>query len=466
MARMSFLMKGIYFIVILMVIAIVINQIVTLNLRNIEQWESVSLRDKSKNILETLAGNKNCLAYEEVAEIEGTEVNLTSHKIVDINKLNDFVDNFGELEPNCVRDFEYGYRVKVETFPIDMKTEAFPEEGSVFSRVKKLINGEKVVFLVDVSGSMGTDGGECDVDVDPDYPDKKICCLKKFMIAFINGMEDESMITIVPYGDENECDPVELFPFTELEGNRDMMIGNVTEFIPIDGTPMCKALEKGFQLGSGDADAIVLLTDGCENKCCEREKSQDVAQEYKDMGIPVYTIAYGFQACPQPLKEIARITNGEYFDARKCEELIPGPEPLDIIIPSESWSFGDSAFSREDALEESVKVSIPVIISYNSTISVPGKMTITLVEGELERLVGFIEKSCLTERSSTTSLYLHYPTHLETENEESKICMEVEGKKRCQTLACKKEIDFHGNEVSGNYKIYSRLEDDKLKIVI
>jgi len=69
-ARSSFFMKGIYFIIVLVIIAIVINQIVSMNLISVKEWESINLRDKSSNILETLTGNKNCLAYEEAGSIE------------------------------------------------------------------------------------------------------------------------------------------------------------------------------------------------------------------------------------------------------------------------------------------------------------------------------------------------------------------------------------------------------------
>ena len=330
-------MKGIYFIIVLVIIAIVLNQIVSINLKNIQQWESVNLRDKSKNILETLTGNKNCLAYEEVANIEGTDVNLTSHRIIDVNKLRYFVDNFAELEPDCVRDFEYGYRVKVETFLINMKTGFFTHEGSVFDQILSRIRGKKIVFIVDVSSSMDRFGGKCDVD--PDRLNTKICCLKLFMSGFIEEMEDESMITILRYGhDPDACEPDMLFPFTELEGNRDWMNDTVMELEAIDMTPMCKALEKGFEIAINDrADAIVLLTDGCENRCCETEETHQVAERFKDRNIPVYTIAYGHQACPSTLIKTAEYTGGKYFGLWVISHL--GITPILVIMVQEVYGF-------------------------------------------------------------------------------------------------------------------------------
>jgi len=260
--KMSFLMKGIYFIIILVVISIVINQIISMNLISVRELESINLRDRSRNILETLTGNKNCLAYEEVGSVEGKDVLLNSHKIIDLNKLEEFSSNFDELEPDCVRDFNFGYRVKVKTFPVNIST--------------------------------------------------------------------------------------------------------------------------------------------------------------------------------------------------------LGPETINIEIESDIWTFGDREFSEDESLEEMIRVSIPVVVRYDQSAFLPGMMSITLVNGELERLAGFIEESCFTEKESTLTLHLNYPVELKG----NKICMKFKSGDKCQKLACEKTIEFHEIERPGNYKFYSRYEDEILKILV
>lgn len=257
-ARTSFLMKGIYFIIILVIISIVINRIVSMNLMSVKEWVSINLRDKSRNILETLTGNKNCLAYEEPGRVEGKNILLNSHSIIDVNKLERFSSDFVDLEPDCVRDFNFGYRVEVKTFPVDIS------------------------------------------------------------------------------------------------------------------------------------------------------------------------------------------------------------EPINVEIESDIWTFGDREFSEDEALEEKISVSIPVVVSYDQSTFLPGTMRITLVKGELEELIGFIEETCFTERESVLTLYLNYPVNLNG----NKICMGFKSGEKCQKLACGKTIIFDGVERPGNYKFYSRHENGVLRILV
>jgi len=159
--------------------------------------------------------------------------------------------------------------------------------------------------------------------------------------------------------------------------------------------------------------------------------------------------------------------NGEYFEAKTCEELLSETkEILNVEIPGEAWEFGDSDFSKDEALKSSVKVSIPVILRYNISTFVPGRMSIILVNGGFESLIGFIEQSCLTETDLITSLFLHYPTSLDIIDGKNYLCMEFFDEKRCQRFGCEKSIEFDGTKTPGNYKIYSRHENNILKIII
>jgi hypothetical protein len=465
--KMNFLMKGIYLILVIIIIAIVINQITTVNVGVSKGQEENRLREKSMSILDTLVGSTKCLGYEESGKVEGKNIDLASHRIIDVEKLKNFSKDFADLEPDCARDFEFGYRVSVETLPINITTSEVKRQGGVLGKILELIDGKKTVFIADVSGSMGDIGGNCDID--PNFINMKICCLKLFLIGFVEKMKDESMITIIPYGDNNECNPIELFPFTKLEGNRARIKNEIMKFTPIDGTPMCKALERGFEFAiNNGGDAIVLLTDGCENICCySSPQTPDIANQYKSSGIPVYTVAYGSYACIQPLEETAKISGGEYFDARTCEELISTPqESINVKMSKGFWQFGDSTSSENEALKGSDKISIPVIIYYNESTFIPGTMTIRLFNGELEKLVGFIEQTCLTGVDSTYSLFLDYPTSLEVREGKNYICIKFPDKKNCQMLACDKQINFSGTSAPGNYMIQSLNEANILKIII
>jgi len=477
--RMSFLMKGIYFIIILVVISIVINQIVSMNLISFKEWESINLRERSRNILETLSGNKNCLAYEELGSIEGKDVLLSSHRIIDVNKLERFSSDFTDLQPDCARDFNFGYRVKVKTFPVDLSTSApepieIPE--TVFEDVLNETDGKNVVFLADVTGSMKHGAGECS-DYSPE--NTKLCCIKKFLTGFIDEMRSGSNISLIEYSSR---DIKEIFDFTTLnDTNRNYLKNKITPLDASGGTPMCEALKTGFEKAKekldGEKPKIVLLTDGCENsgcKCGPPSSTVEVAEDYAGTGISVYTIGFGagpdtgycnYPICLGPLNDTAEATNGEFFKAITCEELVGPPEipeAIKVEMGVDIWTFGDGEFSEDKALEEKISVSIPVVVSYDQSTFLPGMMSITLVNGQLEKLTGFIEETCFTEKDSVLNLYLNYPVR----REENKICMEFESGKKCQKLACKKTIEFHEIERPGNYRFYSRHEDEILKILV
>jgi len=143
MSESSFFIKGIYLILILIIIAFVINQITSLHLSSTEQQKDIELIEKSNNILETLAGNKNCLAYEEPGRVEGKYVELAIHRVIDKDKLDYFSDNYFDVEPDCAKDFTYGYRVEVETLPVNISTIEELRRGGAFGEILELINGKK-----------------------------------------------------------------------------------------------------------------------------------------------------------------------------------------------------------------------------------------------------------------------------------------------------------------------------------
>ncbi|MEM5878977.1 MAG: vWA domain-containing protein [Candidatus Aenigmatarchaeota archaeon] len=456
----SLLIKGIYIILVLVSIAIFINRIFFSNLASAQQERNLLLKNRANRLLDVLAGDVSCLAYKEKGSVENKIVELSSHRVLDKKKLDDFL-RFSEIQPDCARDFDFGYRVDAETFPLNISSAEVGKKEGVFGKLLSLIDGKKVVFVLDVSDSMKDPGGKCDVDV---RKDTKICCLKLFMYGFIEKMSDDSEIAVIPYGDENGCNPQLLFPFTRLDGFsiRENLKSKISSLSPYDLTPMASGLKKGFEYAiSNGGQAIVLLTDGIENRC---GSSIEIANTYKSTNIPVYTIAYGSEADVARLEEIASITNGQFFDARTCEELVSKPrETLEVEIFPMIWSFGDAEFSEKEALRLAFSISVPINVFIDETTTIPGKMTITIVDGELEEFRGFLDKSCLTNTDFQGTFTFHYPIFLESST--NKICLEIEGKKICQNLACNKKIEF-SNLSPGKYKIYTKNLGDVLEVIV
>lgn len=264
----KFFIKGVYLIIVLIIISIIINRTVSLNVISSEEKENLRFSDKASDILEILSGSEKCLAYKEMGSVENRNIELTVYKILNKEKLDEFKNNYWDLEPNCSKDFTYGYRVEVNTFPVNITT----------SKEKPTTN-----------------------------------------------------------------------------------------------------------------------------------------------------------------------------------------ETISVKISPESWVFGDSTFSSDEAFEKSTTMSIPIMVYYNQSTFLPGVMKITLVSGDLERIVGFIDKSCFIKENLTTSLFVHYPVSLKI-NGKNYVCMEFKSGKRCQRLACEKQIEFSGINSPGNYIFTSIYMVDVLKI--
>jgi len=264
----KFFIKGIYLILVILIIVLVTNRIVSLNVSSSEEAENLKFVQRASTILETLTSSPNCLAYEEQGRIESYQLKLSTHKIIDKEKLDKFQEKYQDVEPDCYLDSEYGYRIQVSTFPINIET-------------------------------------------------------------------------------SNEM--------------------------------------------------------------------------------------------PETKNTIA------------------------VSLDQYTWEFGSLVFSINEALEKSIKLSIPVVVRFDQSIYLPGTMKITLVKGDLEKIKGFIEKSCYVDALST-NIHLHYPVYLKTENGANYICMKFETSDRCQKLNCKKQIIFDEINSAGNYIFYSATDNNIVRI--
>lgn len=120
--EMSFLMKGIYLILVIITIAIVSYLITNYHRELTSEMEEFELRTHATRIMDILTGSEKCLAFQDVAGIRGKSLNLSYNRIIDLKKLKEFSYTFSDYEPDSARDFKYRYRIKVETQPINLKT--------------------------------------------------------------------------------------------------------------------------------------------------------------------------------------------------------------------------------------------------------------------------------------------------------------------------------------------------------
>jgi len=71
--------------------------------------KNLDLIGTATNTLLILANSKECLAYDD-------PVMVTKENVIDIEKLELFHNNFQEIEPDCARSHEFGWRATVKQF--------------------------------------------------------------------------------------------------------------------------------------------------------------------------------------------------------------------------------------------------------------------------------------------------------------------------------------------------------------
>jgi hypothetical protein len=121
-----------------------------------------------------------------------------------------------------------------------------------------------------------------------------------------------------------------------------------------------------------------------------------------------------------------------------------------------NWSFGTKEFSTGAALKDSITLSMPVAIRRSEKLITPGKMEVKLVDGELEKIAGYIDWSCeLGKRNrmitSSFSVYIHGTVSYDAAK--SNLCLIPSGsnKKSCRQMVC--HLDFAGLNSPGEHML-------------
>ncbi|MEM7818967.1 MAG: VWA domain-containing protein [Candidatus Aenigmatarchaeota archaeon] len=457
-------------IIILVLIAIFINRVFFFRAFSAEEARSLELKSTAINVLNILTGSEKCLAFKEISKIGASDLNLSLHNIIDSRKLNEFATQFSDVEPKCAKDFKFGYRVRVESLYINITSQNFTTKPyGVFYEILKLIDGKKILFLLDSSGSMSSPAG----------PMSKIECLKNFTKGFVQYLKPGSGVAAIAYGlssgdkcrssfGKSGCCIKKLFDLTILDGGRSSLIPIIDSLHASSNTPIALVLEEGFIYAENNGiDTIILLTDGKET-CEDSKEAVNVAKNNANKGIVVHTIGFGTSGIDfDLLREVAKLTGGKFFDARTCEELIsPLPkEKLNVEIYPMIWEFGSSVFSKNKAMKEKFTFSLPTNIYFDESTILPAKIEITIVDGEMESFINMIEQACYTKQKIKFPIFLSYPTYVENTGA-SYLCMDFLSGKECQRIDCDLPLNFPPKISPGNYIITIQPLQDSIEVII
>lgn len=129
------------------------------------------------------------------------------------------------------------------------------------------------------------------------------------------------------------------------------------------------------------------------------------------------------------------------------------------VDTSSQWTFGANTFSTGGAYRNSADYWIPVAIRHSEKDVRIGKMSIHLVDGELEELAGFLDNACKQGMlgytdSMSKNIGISYPIYYTNGN----LCIGAKGTKQneCRIAVC--NMDFEDIESGGNYKITTKFE--------
>jgi len=131
------------------------------------------------------------------------------------------------------------------------------------------------------------------------------------------------------------------------------------------------------------------------------------------------------------------------------------------------WTFGAKDFSTDDARQDYINLSMPVAIRRSEKLVTPGKMEVTLVDGELEKLAGAIDWLCqLGKKGRLTESPFTIYTHgtIEYDTNKNYLCLTPTGSKQknCRQMLC--QLEFEGLKSAGEYMLSLKYTDGRIVI--
>lgn len=337
------------------------------------------------NILLILANSKDCLAYEYAQTVEKAN-------ILDVEKLDSFYRDYQEIEPDCARNHEFGWRVKVSEFGM------ITGDGSVITVHSR--TGSPTNLIDDVHN----------IDDHKWWDSTGHGYLASWGNEVIGSDTNPLKVRVTGLNPSKKY-KVEFEIFTQNAG-------------------------KNLWIRRSDLVGYTLYNDeyGDESGIWAEINLGEVTGR-TEIGVDVYLDG----------------GTGEY-DVNLGDLIVTevGGEPGIGIV--REWDFGSQGFSTGKSLNNEVHFWIPVTIRYSENDMRLGKMEIQLVDGELEKLAGFFDWSCKMGQlnrmtSSSTQIAISQPVTYDSGS--NKICMGGSCRKldECQLLY------FDGLKSKGTHSI-------------
>ncbi len=186
--------------------------------------------------------------------------------------------------------------------------------------------GARVLFVIDVSGSMGEAADDASNDT-------KLDLAKRATVAALDEFKADDEIGLTIFSTDVGglgIDTVEVIPIGAASANREQLAEAVRNLTPVQGTPLYSTATAAIEKMKEDLDpnrinAVVLLTDG-RNEDLDPNDDADQLEALLTAGrsgsegriqspVRLFPIAYGKDADLATLKRIAEATDAAAYDA-------------------------------------------------------------------------------------------------------------------------------------------------------
>jgi Ca-activated chloride channel family protein len=188
----------------------------------------------------------------------------------------------------------------------------------------ELRKGARVLLVMDVSGSMGDEGGNGETKLD---------LAKRAAISALDEFKSDDLVGLRVFSTQLRTqaptDYVDLVPVGPISSTREQLISKIGDLTPTNGTPLYTAAGAAYddmkkEFDPARINAVLLLTDG-QNEDPRNEDLDGLVRRLRSgsegaaagtSSVRIFTIAYGADSDLPVLKRLAEATNGASYDAK------------------------------------------------------------------------------------------------------------------------------------------------------
>lgn len=245
---------------------------------------------------------------------------------------------FVQEERNQEKALETGFRPANPAVPLDdpitlangvdpgqpATTLGVPEPAvlaSIITKWGEQRKGAQVLLVIDVSGSMGDEGGDGQTKLDL-AKQAAVNALSQFGPNDLVGLR----IFSTKISPKEPTDYLDLVPIGPIATNREQIASRIRGLVPTEGTPLYTTAVASFELVSRQykpelINAVVLLTDGRN----EDQRNNDLQGTLARLGansegggsqpVRLFTIGFGKDADQGALRRLAEATSARAYDS-------------------------------------------------------------------------------------------------------------------------------------------------------